>query len=199
MKHKRLILLLSVFIIFTIYIFYPYLKDKETTDGFKREVIRFHIRANSDKKEDQELKLKIRDKILQTMGDKFEGTQSLEESREVILDNIEELKSIAERVIEDEGMNYNVNISLGQDSFPIRRYGQLVFPQGQYETLMMEIGEGKGQNWWCVMFPPLCFVDVTYSLAIEVDGQLGDYLLDETQPLKLKSKLAELYRKYFSS
>ena len=156
MKYKKLILLLSLFIISFTYIIHPLIENK-AKEGFKDEIIRFHIRANSDKEEDQALKLKIRDEILKEMNDKFRDTKSIGESRRIIKDNMEEMKYITERVIEEEGRDYNVAVTLGQDNFPTRKYGNLVLPSGEYETLLIILGEGKGQNWWCVMFPPLCF------------------------------------------
>jgi len=195
MKYKRLTLILSAFIISIIYIVHPYIiEENKTIDGFKKDIIRFHVRANSDKKEDQDLKLKVRDEILDVMGEKFNKVNSLEESREVIKENIDEMKIIAREVIANNGKDYDVAISLGQDYFPIRKYGNMVFPQGEYETLMIEIGEGKGQNWWCVMFPPLCFIDITHSVAIEED-ELEEYIVDEEKPLKLKSKIVDFVKK----
>ena len=177
MKYKRLILLLSAFIISFIYIFYPLIEKNMSKDGFKEEVIRFHIRANSDKKEDQALKLQIRDEILEVMSEKFKDSKSLEESRLVIRENISEMKAIAENIIKSQGKDYGVNIALKEDNFPLRKYGNMIFPQGQYEALIIEIGEGVGQNWWCVMFPPICFVDITHSVAYAAENnQLGEYI-----------------------
>lgn len=195
MKYKRLMLLLCTFIIFTIYIVHPYIIEKNRTiDGFNKDIIRFHVRANSDTGEDQALKLEVRDEILDVMGEKFRNTKSLEESREIIMANMDEMKSIAEDVVDRWGKDYSIDVSLGQDYFPIRKYGNMVFPQGEYETLMIEIGEGKGQNWWCVMFPPLCFIDITHSVAFE-NEELEEFIIDETQPVKLKSIILDLIKK----
>lgn len=195
MKYKRLMLLLCTFIIFTIYIVHPYIIEKNRTiDGFNKDIIRFHVRANSDAGEDQALKLEVRDEILDVMGEKFRNTKSLEESREIIMANMDEMKSIAEDVVDRWGKDYSIDVSLGQDYFPIRKYGNMVFPQGEYETLMIEIGEGKGQNWWCVMFPPLCFIDITHSVAFE-NEELEEFIIDETQPVKLKSIILDLIKK----
>lgn len=171
-----------------------------TIDGFKKDIIRFHIRANSDSKEDQDLKLKIRDEILQAMGEKFELLNSIEESRHIIEDNLMEMKSISQRVVYDEGKDYEVEVSLGMDNFPIRKYGDMLLPQGEYETLLIEIGESKGQNWWCVMFPPLCFVDITHSIALasEDTGEgLNEFVIDESQPLKFKSLIVDFIKNIF--
>lgn len=196
MKYKKLILILSVILMSFTYIVHPIIADKYTLENpYQDEIIRFHVRANSDLEEDQELKLEVRDKILENMGEKFEGISSREESREVIKNNMDEIKIIAEAVISENNMDYPVKVSLGIEQFPIRKYGNLVLPQGEYETLLVTIGEGKGQNWWCVMFPPLCFVDITHSVAYETEENLEDFIIDEDQPLKLKSKIVEYLKK----
>ena len=191
MKYKKLILILSIFILSFTYIVSPlverYIQEEA---GYKDEIIRFHIRANSDKEEDQELKLKIRDEILKEMNYKFKDTKTLEESRKVILNNMEEMKTITENVIVEEGEDYSVDIALGQDEFPTRKYGNLVFPAGDYETLLITLGEGSGQNWWCVMFPPLCFVDITHSVAYNLENELGEKTIEEkTEEIVEKPKL----------
>lgn len=173
MKYKKLILILSLFIITFTYIIHPLVEEHILEkESYKDEIIRFHIRANSDTEEDQGLKLKIRDEILKEMKEKFKDTASLDESREVIKENMGEMKSITENVIKREGEDYSVEVTLGQDNFPTRKYGNLVFPAGDYETLLITLGEGKGQNWWCVMFPPLCFVDITHSVAYNLEKEL---------------------------
>ncbi|WMM24356.1 stage II sporulation protein R [Tissierella sp. MB52-C2] len=194
MKYKKIILLLSLFILTFTYIVYPYIEN-EVKEGFKNELIRFHIRANSDMEEDQALKLKIRDEILKEMKMKFKDTETIEESREIIEANMMEMKSITEDVIKKEGKNYEVNISLGQDEFPTRKYGNLVLPAGEYETLLITLGEGKGQNWWCVMFPPLCFVDISHSVAYNIEKEIEVEEEVEKEPkLKLKWKVVDVVK-----
>ena len=196
MKYKKLITILSIFIIAFIYIIHPIIEDKYLLNHpYNDDIIRFHVRANSDTKEDQELKLKVRDELLAVMTEKFENSFSIDESRKIVKENLDEIKAISERVIKENNKEYSVNVFLGIDHFPIRKYGNMVFPQGNYETLLVTIGEGKGQNWWCVMFPPICFVDITHSHAIETEGELDKYIIDEDQPLKLKSKTVEFINK----
>ena len=197
MKFKRTILILSIFVISFTYIGHPLIEDlMRSQDGYKDKIIRFHIRANSDREEDQSLKLKIRDEILKEMGDQFKGTVDLDESRKIIVENMQTMKTITEDVIQKEGEDYSVDVTLGQDNFPTRKYGNLVFPAGDYETLLITLGEGSGQNWWCVMFPPLCFVDITHSVAYNLENEL--VAKTEEQPkLKLKSKIVDLVRSFF--
>ena len=203
MKYKKLILCLLLLIISIVYIVYPY-STKAQVETFKDEIIRFHIKANSDKEEDQALKLKIRDEILEEMKDKFENSKSIEETRSIILDNIDNIKSITENLIAKEGKDFPVEVSLGNRNFPTRKYGNITFPSGEYETLMVTIGEGKGKNWWCVMFPPLCFVDITHSNASNVEKDLKEVLTEDEvdlllsnkePPIILKSKIAEILEK----
>jgi stage II sporulation protein R len=202
LKYKKAILILSILIIFFIYILQPYLEDGDASiDGFKRDVIRFHIRANSDSKEDQDLKYRIRDEILDKMGESFASIASIEEARIVIGEKISDLEALCKDLIHEEGKDYQVKVSLGQDRFPTRKYGDMVLSQGEYESLLIEIGEAKGQNWWCVMFPPLCFVDITHSFALSAEDEVGDdvndFIIDEARPLRLKSLFVDLLKKIF--
>lgn len=204
MKYKLLIVSL-VLIISIIYILNSYLTAQEAyMDGIRDEIIRFHVRANSDSEEDQALKLKVRDKILKETKYLLKESKSIDETRSIMKNNLDNIKYIAQKVLEDEGENYNVNVTFGIERFPTRKYGNLVFPAGEYEALVVDIGEGKGQNWWCVMFPPLCFVDITNGTPAHVEEDLMEVLSEEeinsllaekNPPIVLKSKLVELFEK----
>lgn len=167
MKQKKTVLIFSLILISIVYIVFPYIYSKkdETAFNVNKDMIRFHVIANSDSKNDQKLKLRIRDKILEEMGSEFNESKSIENSREIINKNLNKIKDIAENEIIAEGKDYNVEVVLGNDKFPTKTYGDLTLPAGEYEALKVVIGEGKGQNWWCVMFPPLCFVDITHSVS----------------------------------
>lgn len=129
--------------------------------NISNKIIRFHVLANSDSIEDQSLKLKVKDEIIKYMMPKLDKSNSINESRKILKENDKEIKKIAENIINKNGYKYSVNTYLGQERFPIKTYGNITLPQGQYEAYKIVIGNGQGQNWWCVMFPPLCFVDVT--------------------------------------
>ena len=116
-------------------------------DDIKDKLIRFHVIANSDTEEDQNLK----------------GVESLEEAEEILEDNIEYVNEIARQVITSNNYDYEVNTMLSYENFPNKVYGDYIFPQGNYEAYRVIIGSGQGQNWWCVMFPSLCFVDESKS------------------------------------
>ena len=132
-------------------------------DDIKDKLIRFHVIANSDTEEDQNLKLKVRDKVVEALTEKLSGVESLEEAEEILEDNIDYVNQIAREVISSNNYDYEVNTMLSYENFPNKVYGDYVFPQGNYEAYRVIIGSGQGQNWWCVMFPSLCFVDESKS------------------------------------
>ncbi|KJS48285.1 stage II sporulation protein R [Desulfosporosinus sp. BICA1-9] len=137
------------------------------------ELIRFHVLANSDSERDQELKHAVRDAILKEVSPRLAVSQSLDESRDILKQLSTEMEDIGRTVARDWGKNYSVRTEYGRFSFPTKSYGSLVLPAGQYEALRVVIGEGKGSNWWCVLFPPLCFIDIKSSTAVPVDGKAG--------------------------
>lgn len=205
MKYKKIILSLTLLIISIIYITSPHITSEEAyMEGIKDEIIRFHVKANSDVEKDQALKLKVRDEILKETQTQFGNSESLDETRLIVENNIDNIKSIAKKAIEEQGEKYSVDVSLGMQNFPTRKYGDAVFPAGEYETLQVTIGEGKGKNWWCVMFPPLCFVEMTDGNAANVENDLKEVLSEEEvdillaekdSPIILKSKIAEVLEK----
>lgn len=135
--------------------------SSDIQSSIEQKLIRFHVIANSDNVNDQNLKLKVRDKVLEYIAPKLKDSKSIEESRKIINANDEKIISIALKVIKDNGYDYDVKTTLSKEKFPIKTYGNITLPQGEYEAYRIIIGSGKGQNWWCVMFPPLCFVDIT--------------------------------------
>lgn len=125
------------------------------------KIIRFHVIANSDSEQDQNLKLKVRDEVLKYMMPKLNNCKNINDSKRIIRENNSEILNVANKVIKEQGYTYGVKGSLSWVNFPIKSYGNITLPQGTYEAYRIIIGNGKGQNWWCVMFPPLCFVDIT--------------------------------------
>ncbi|EHQ91953.1 stage II sporulation protein R [Desulfosporosinus youngiae] len=135
------------------------------------QMIRFHVLANSDSDEDQALKRAVRDAILKEVAPKLAVSKSLEESRKIVEQIRPEMEAVALEEIQAWDKNYTVRTDYGNFSFPTKSYGTLVLPAGQYEALRVVIGEGQGSNWWCVLFPALCFVDIEHSTAVQVDGK----------------------------
>ncbi|QIB27730.1 stage II sporulation protein R [Caloranaerobacter azorensis] len=177
-------------------------------ESYKNKLIRFHVIANSDSPEDQQLKLKVRDKIIKEMNSKFEKASSLDESKKIILDNLDTIEYIAEKQIKELGKNYDVSVKFGEYDFPTKSYGNFTLPAGKYQAVKVVIGDGKGKNWWCVMFPPLCFIDITHGITNDkIKEELKGVLTEEEYnmivnangnkkiPLKLKFKVVELLEK----
>lgn len=130
----------------------------ESQEQLADELIRFHVIANSDSKKDQAIKLKVRNAVLEEIVPYLEKSQSLEETREIIENKTEDLIEVAQEVLRKNGVDYGVKASLGQHEFPTKYYGDFSLPAGKYEAFRIVLGNGSGANWWCVMFPPLCFV-----------------------------------------
>ena len=166
----------------------------------KDSLIRFHVIANSDSDEDQQLKLKVKNKVIDYLYPYLKCSDSLDNSRKIINDNIDNIKALAESVINEEGYSYNVNVQLSRENFPDKSYGNIVLPQGNYEAFRIIIGSGEGRNWWCVMFPPLCFVDeskaeVEYDkFEEEIDKQKKNKTqnIKNSNDIKIKFKLVEI-------
>ena len=127
-------------------------------------VFRLHILANSDSDEDQQLKLKVRDAVLKECSYLFENCSNAEESAKRAEDNMEMIKATAEKVIDENGKNYEVNCEVTEMYFDDRVYDSVTMPAGEYTALRITIGAAKGKNWWCVMFPPLCIPVATDEL-----------------------------------
>ena len=119
-------------------------------------VVRLHVLANSDSDEDQALKLRVRDAILSYVSPKVIDSNSRKEAIEILQGELENIKKEAKRVVFEQGYEYNVEVTLTLEDYPTRNYESMSFPSGQYVSLRVLIGKAEGQNWWCVLFPPLC-------------------------------------------
>lgn len=123
-------------------------------------LIRFHVIANSDRQRDQDVKYRVRDALIAFLRPKLEKVTSYEEARRILLNNRSEIARIAHETLREAGLDNSVDVMIGRFTFPARAYGGVVLPAGEYEAVRVVLGEGKGANWWCVLFPPLCFVDI---------------------------------------
>lgn len=134
--------------------------NDETYTGWNEHqgIIRMHVIANSNSQEDQGLKLKVRDKILVYVGENTKNNDSIDETRLFLMRHKQELADIAKSVVYENGYDYDVDVQLGVRWIKEKNYGDITFPAGNYEALNITIGKGQGENWWCVLFPPLCLV-----------------------------------------
>ena len=128
-------------------------------------VFRLHVIANSDSVEDQNLKYKVRDALLEYMNSICSDVSSKEDAMNIASEHLEDFKAIAENVIYENNYTYPVSVEIGKYDFPTKNYGDVSIPAGIYDALRVKIGKASGKNWWCVMFPPLCFVDVSSGIV----------------------------------
>lgn len=147
-----------------------YTDENTILDDITNSVIRFHIRANSDSEEDQALKLKVRDAVLSYLEPELSMAENREAAKTIMEEHLEDIENVASSVIHAEGYSYEVQAYLTKEEFPIKSYGDLLFPAGEYEALRVDIGKNEGGNWWCVMYPGLCFVD-TAGGVVATDGK----------------------------
>ena len=174
---------------------------KCVSTDISNSVFRLHVIANSDSVEDQNLKYVVRDNVLKYMNEIAKDVTSKEEVIKLITEHKNDFYDIAIQTIRDEGYDYDVNINIGNFEFPTKTYGDISLPAGYYDALRIEIGTASGKNWWCVMFPPLCFVDVTSGIVDDESKELmQENLTDEEYSIissdntefKLKFKFIEL-------
>ena len=201
-KVKRTFIILILLCIFILISAISYV-DAVSTD-IANSVFRLHVIANSDSVEDQNLKYKVRDSLLEYMNFISENCTSKEEIIKLAKNHTEEFHDIAKQVISENGYDYDVNINIGNFDFPTKDYGDISFPAGSYDALRVEIGNASGQNWWCVMFPPLCFVDVSSGIVPDESKEvIQDSLTDEeyniisnqSKPdIKFKFSLIEIFQ-----
>lgn len=192
--NKTLKIFAPLFLVFVFMFSYiaPFI---ETSENISNQVFRLHILANSDSAEDQQLKLKVRDEILKKGETVFASSNSLEETIELCKDNIALFQQTAEQCLKDNGSDYEVKVYVDKGYFNTREYDEITLPSGIYNALKIEIGQGKGHNWWCVMFPAICLSSVT-------DDELNKYLSEDEQKLvnsdskyEVRFKIVEIYEK----
>ena len=210
---KKLVIYISVLVILICslcgHAYIDNVKNNDLIDSISNKIIRFHVLANSNSNEDQQLKIKVKDKIIEYIFPKFENSNSLEESREILANNEDEIIKIANECINENGYNYSVKVEFKRENFPEKVYGNISLPQGEYEAFRVLIGEASGENWWCVMFPPICFVDVTKGQVSydeteesmkevltdeEFEKIRNDVIDDETKNVKFSLKIFDLFK-----
>ena len=161
---KKIILcIFSIFIFICIVLNLSGTSASANQESISNKIIRFHVIANSDSDSDQALKLKVRDAVLNYLSPKLISAKNINESKIILKNNNAMILKIAKQIIKENGYSYEIISDFSRENFPIKSYGTITLPQGNYQAYRIIIGSGKGHNWWCVMFPPLCFVDITKS------------------------------------
>ena len=166
--------------------------------GIRREVLRLHVIANSDSARDQSAKLRVRDALLLAGADLFDGSVDTAQAQAVLIPRKEELERRAKKTLEALGLDYPVRIEIGEAYFPTRTYeaAGVTLPAGRYQAVRVLLGRGGGQNWWCVMFPPLCLPAARPSSQVSLDAALtgGELRIVKSNPkLEIRFKIVELW------
>ena len=179
-------------------------KDEALAARIAPEILRFHVLANSDSSEDQNLKLKVRTMLLNSIYEDLGENASLEETKSYVLSHRNSLEKKAEHYMTKLGYDYPAHMELTNCYFPTKTYGDMVFPCGNYEAVRVKIGEGKGRNWWCVLYPPLCFTDSSYAVVPDTSKAILKSSMDESDyksisrespKIHIRLKLADLLLK----
>ena len=191
---KYALFLYIVPIIFTLLIF-PFSSDISTQQTLSKTVLRFHVLGNSNATTDQQVKLLIRDTILCYTAPLLEQATNAKEVKDILKPILPQLTTLANQVLSEQGFSYTASIHIEKTYFPVKQYGSLLLPPGEYEALRIVLGEGSGRNWWCLVFPSLCFVDVSNGIVPEESKQdlennmnEEDYNLISSDTLKFKLK-----------
>ena len=196
----------SIFLIFllTIYIYICALSYVNAiSTGLENNLFRLHVIANSNSNEDQNLKYIVRDNLINYMNSISLNCKTKEDAINIAKEHENDFYQIAKQTIEENGYNYEVKIEIGNFNFPTKTYGDISIPAGYYDALRVKIGKAEGQNWWCVMFPPLCFVDVSSGvvpdeskniLENELSNEEYSIISTNSNTINFKFKLIEFFQ-----
>lgn len=211
MKKKLNFIFILTILVFIYIALLSFNYSKAISSNLSDSVFRLHIIANSDSSADQELKLKVRDKIIEYMNTLTSNSSDKKDVISIVNNHLDSFKEIALNTIKENGYNYDVNIEIGNFHFPTKSYGDISFPAGNYDALKIEIGDAIGQNWWCVLFPPLCFVnsstgvvpdDSKNTLKENINSESyeiiseGNNSNDNTSAIKIKFKIIEFFNNF---
>lgn len=211
MKKKLNFILILTILIFLYIVLLSFNYSQAISYNLSDSVFRLHIIANSDSSADQELKFKVRDKIIEYMNTLTSSSSDKKDVISMVNNHLASFKEIALNTIKENGYNYDVNIKIGNFHFPTKSYGDISFPAGNYDALKIEIGDAIGQNWWCVLFPPLCFVnsstgvvpdDSKNTLKENINSESyeiiseGNNSNDNTSDIKIKFKIIEFFNNF---
>lgn len=197
-ERKTIRLMIIVAIIMMLMANVLILKSKDETDSLSKQVIRFHVVANSDTTEDQLLKQQVKDEVVEYMEPLIKDCTCIGETRYVIHEELPQIENIAKDVIAEYGKDYKVYVAIDRANFPTKAYGDIVLPAGEYEACRIVIGEGKGENWWCVMYPPLCYIDAASGVVpLEGKEQLQQELTERQYKLIVANNQEKRYQVKF--
>lgn len=178
-------------------------EERQLQKGIASNIIRFHVRAESDSKEDQWLKLQVKEAVLAYISPVLSKSQSVDESRQLLYNESENIRNVATATLRSLGDESDVNVYFENCYFPMKTYGDMTFPPGEYEAFRVDIGEAQGKNWWCVLYPPLCFVDAVYGEVPEeskeeLKGVLTEeeYSMVSGENVKFRFKYLKIFNRF---
>ncbi len=172
-----------------------YIYSCEMQKGISEEVVRFHVLANSDSCEDQKIKLNVRDNVLKAIEPVMESCDGKDEAMAALEKLRPLMKKAADDTLEEIGVEYRSEIKIENCFFPVKNYGSAVFPAGKYDAVRIELGNGEGKNWWCVMYPSMCFVEE--SLETGQEEKLKNILTEEEYSIVMREELPEMKLRIF--
>lgn len=210
MKKKLNFIFILTILVFIYIALLSFNYSKAVSSNLSDSVFRLHIIANSDSSADQELKLKVRDNIINYMNTLTSSSSDKKDVISMVNNHLDSFKEIALNTIKGNGYNYDVNIEIGNFHFPTKSYGDISFPAGNYDALKIEIGDAIGQNWWCVLFPPLCFVNSSTGIVPEdsktilkenINSESYEIISEgnkskNTSDIKIKFKIIEFFNNF---
>ena len=178
-------------------------EERQLQKGIASNIIRFHVRAESDTKEDQWLKLQVKEAVLAYISPVLSKSQSVDESRQLLYNESENIRNVAAATLRSLGDESDVNVYFENCYFPMKTYGDMTFPPGEYEAFRVDIGDAQGKNWWCVLYPPLCFVDAVYGEVPEeskeeLKGVLTEeeYSMVSGENVKFRFKYLKIFNRF---
>ena len=178
-------------------------EERQLQKGIASNIIRFHVRAESDSKEDQWLKLQVKEAVLAYISPVLSKSQSVDESRQLLYNESENIRNVAAATLRSLGDESDVNVYFENCYFPMKTYGDMTFPPGEYEAFRVDIGDAQGKNWWCVLYPPLCFVDAVYGEVPEeskeeLKGVLKEeeYSMVSGENVKFRFKYLKIFNRF---
>ena len=174
------VILCFIFIFTTIFLF-PLTPDVSTQKTLSEQVLRFHVLADTNSQTDQHIKLLVRDAILSYTTPLLTDATNADEVKQILTPLLPELTTLANQVLTISDVSYTASVHIENAYFPIKQYGALLLPPGEYEALRVVLGEGRGKNWWCLVFPSLCFLDGTTAVLPEEEKHTLKKLLPETE------------------
>lgn len=168
---KNYIIYIIAGVIVFLYIWTTVLGNDLLQPSIASKILRFHVLANSDSVEDQAVKEEVRDAVGTYLQPLLEDAEDLEETKKIIGSNIRAIEEISKETLKANGFDYEVTARITRTDFPEKSYGSYTFPEGEYEALQIVIGEGEGQNWWCVLYPNMCFRGSVFEIVEEEAGE----------------------------